>query len=126
MILHRTSQKDITGSESTVFIVLGPNADGITVYLENKDASNFIVYQFQESNVNSDSEFEDLEDADGNFGTSGTLSPSGGDNPRAMVSIRTTSPFIRLRATAAGGATLSFDLSQFVASASTYFTNGVQ
>ena len=122
MILHRSNRLTLIAAESVLFTVLGPNSDGITLFLENASTLNYISYRFQESASNTDANFTDLEDAEGNFGTSGILSPEG----KAMVSIRSTSPYIRLKASAPGGADLDYSLSQFGSNSSAYYTNGAQ
>lgn len=122
MILTRFTQKEVSSSENTVLTLLGPNSDGVTLFLENQSGINFIDYRFQSSENNLSDSYTNLEDGFGNFGVSGILPP----NAKAMVSIRSTAPYIRLTASSSGGSQLGISVTQFVSSQSSYFTNGVQ
>lgn len=122
MVLHRSVHKLIGAAESTVFTVLGPNSDGITVFLQNQDGLNFISYRFQQSSTNIDDDYTNLTDTGSDYGVSGTLSPGA----RAMVSIRSSSPFVRMLSNAPGGAELAYSISQFSNGAAVYYNNGTQ
>jgi hypothetical protein len=123
MILQRTNRVSLTASESMVFCLLGPNTDGVAVFLENVSNINYISYRVQTSSVNDDNSYVDLTtDTNGNFSPSGILAPG----TRSFISIRTTQPFIRLLAISPGGSDLNVSVSQFISTNSVYYTNGVQ
>jgi hypothetical protein len=117
-----------------VFVITGPNTEGITLFLENTDTTNYIQYRTQVSNTPLDSDFQDLpSDGDsatvaikGNFGTYGILTPMNptiGTN-RVMISIRTSAPYTRIIASASGGALLNYGIVMQMPSNSTNFTPG--
>jgi len=122
MIQFRSGDKAVTTNESQIFVILGPNTDGTTTFLQNNDATNYISYRFQDSAVNADGSYADIAATGGNFGTSGVLTPGS----VAMVNVRSTAPFVRLLASASGGALLTFSITQSVPNTSPYFTTGIQ
>lgn len=121
MIVTRNFLTSVPSEEEEIFRLVGENEDGIAVLLENKDPLNYISYQFQGGTTGKESSFENLEDNSDNSGTSGTLSPKS----RALVVIRETKAFFRLRASSPGSSYLESVITMFSDSESTTFTRGV-
>jgi len=106
-MIVRHVTKTVDAVEATMFLVLGANAYGMAMYLHNS-GSNSIDYKFQESDENDDSEFADISDA--TEPVSGSLAA----DAIVLVKITSTKPYIRLRASAAGGSELEVPLMQYV------------
>ena len=121
MINCRHNFIQVTSSNATLFTLLGPNVDGVVVFLENTDPLNYISYQFQGSPTNNDGDYTNLAEGSGNQGVAGVLAPGG----RAMVNIRVTNPYIRVQASSSGGALLHYTIAQFFPTSANFFTNGV-
>jgi hypothetical protein len=132
MILDRYSTATITSTESPVFTVSAPNAEGLAIFLENLDTVNYISYRIQVANSNVPAAFTDLPSDSveggvaGNFSCSGVLTPI---NPsiitnRVMINVRTSASFLRLLASSSGGAQVNFGIVTVAPSTSTNFTNG--
>jgi len=107
-------------TEKPIFTLVGQNSDGITVCMQNRSSANFFTYRFQESQVNIDDEFTNIEEGNGNFGVSGILAPL----KRAMVNVRTSSPYIRLVGDSSGGADIEVDVIQLIQDGSNVFNSG--
>ena len=122
MILNRFVEKEVVEAEGTIFTILGPNSDGVTIFIENKSDINYINYRFQSSETNISDDYVNIVETNGSYGVTGILAP----REKAMVSIRITSPFIRLLASSSGGSNINCSITQFVNTCSSYFTNGVQ
>lgn len=122
MILNRFVEKEVVASEEPIFTILGPNSDGVTIFIENKSNINYINYRFQSSETNISDDYMNIQETSGSYGVNGILAPF----EKAMVSIRITSPFIRLLASSSGGSYINCSITQFVNTNSSYYTNGVQ
>jgi hypothetical protein len=132
MILHRTSSAAVSSTESPLFIITGPNSEGMTFFVENLDTTNYITYRVQTASSPEDNAYADLP-ADqpngvvaGNFGTSGILTPlhSGSTANRVMISVRTPASYTRLLAAASGGAQVNYGITLQSSSTPNNFTLG--
>ena len=106
-MIVRHITKDVDAIEATLFLVLGANAYGMSFFLHNAGL-NQIDYKFQESNENINSSFTNI--VDSTEPVTGSIS----SNAVVLVKITSTKPYIRLRASAAGGSELEVVLTQFV------------
>jgi hypothetical protein len=126
MVLFRTDQGAVSSSEGSMFKMLGPNALGLVVVLENLDPTNYVSYRFMYATVNSGLSFTQFIDGSGTFGSAGTLTPTGGPTPTALVTLLSTANYIELLASASGGVTLRWSILQVVPTPSTGYTSGTQ
>lgn len=106
-MIVRHITKTVDAVEDTMFLVLGANAYGMAMFLHNSGL-NSLDYKFQESDENNDSLFTDISDP--NEPVSGTIAADG----VVLVKITSTKPYIRLRASAAGGSELEIPVIQYV------------
>jgi len=102
-MISRSLTKDVSDSESTIFLVIGANAYGMSIFLQNS-GQNDVTYKFQEATENSDPSFADI------TGESGILAAGS----VVLHKIDSSLPYIRLRAWAAGGSDLMIGVSQWV------------
>jgi hypothetical protein len=138
MILHRTGTVTATTSLDPIFTLLSPNAGGVTIFLENLDPTNYILYSILVSTDNitfnplvADSQIYGV---NGNYNTSNILTPANGSSAnQAMISVRTSFPYLQLVASASANSTvesgsyaaqLSYGITTLTPSISINFTNG--
>jgi hypothetical protein len=138
MILHRTGTVVATTSLDPIFTLLAPNAGGVTIFLENLDPTNYILYSILTSvdNVTYTTLVADSQiyGVNGNYNTSAVLTPASTlSSSQAMISIRTAAPFLQLVASASANsvresgsfaAQLSYGITTLTPNTSINFTNG--
>lgn len=133
MLLNRTTTAVVTSTEAPLFVITGPNAGGLTIFLENLDTTNYVAYRVQTAESNLALAFTDLPSDSvlhgvaGNFATAGILTPSSSSltSNQVMISIRTSSSYLRLLVSSSGGAQLNYGITTLTPSTSSNFTNGV-
>lgn len=118
MINFRTNHKTVDTNEAAIFTLLGSNAEGVTLFLINRDDTNYVNYRIKTSNDGIT--YAALAEGSGNTGVTGIIAPAA----KVMVSLRTAAPYVQLLADASGGAELDFGIAQFVPQGSN-LTNGV-
>ncbi len=106
-MIVRHITKEVSATESTMFLVLGANANGMALFLHNS-GDNELDYKFQDSNENDNSQFADISDP--NEPVSGTLAV----DSVVLVKITSTKPYIRLRASSAGGSEIEVPVMQYI------------
>jgi len=105
-MINRCLNKPVVATSGTVFTLIGANAFGVALFIENTGDTNDVNYDIQESTENVDGSFSTISD-DAN--ANGTLGP--GD----VVLIRTMSslPYIRMIADSAGGSDVKIGITQW-------------
>ena len=101
-MIARCVKKPVVATEETIILIIGANAYGMSVFLENTGL-NELNYKFQQSTENEDASYADIS------GASGVLQP--GDV--VLEKIDSSLPYIRLRAWAPGNSELMIGITQW-------------
>ena len=113
-MINRSIIKNVTATEDAIFIVLGTNPYGMSLFLHNIGA-NTITFKFQKALENIEASYIDLvPDVDGYSALSGNLAI--GDVVSNLII--TSYPYIRLLASSAGASVLHSSVNQFTKSTS--------
>lgn len=118
MLCTRTVTKQVANTETTVFTFAGLNGAS-AIFVENQDSANFIQYVVKSSTdgVN----YGLLEESDTAVGVTGIITPT----QQAVILLKAPTPYVRLVATAPGGAMLQTSVAHFAPSSATNFIPGV-
>jgi len=101
-MISRQLTKEVTASTTTIFLLIGLNAYGFPCYLYNS-GDNTITYAYQEADENVEASYANISGATGTLDSDDVL----------LTKVTSTKPYVRLRASAAGGSELEIGIVQF-------------
>ena len=107
-LVTRAFNSIILATEAPAFTLIGNNAYGIAVFLNNVGDLNNLTYRFQEASQNSPGAYTDIP------GATGTLTPG----QVSLTKLVSTQPCVRCMAYSAGGTLMFCGIAQFHANVS--------